>query len=104
MPDKIIAGGYLEPRALYTSSAYDRLGNNGKESRSVHLGIDLWIPVGTPVHALFDGEVVTAVNDKGDKEYGGLIILKHQKKGWSFTAFTGTNPSKVLGQKGPGIK
>jgi 4-aminobutyrate aminotransferase-like enzyme/Ser/Thr protein kinase RdoA (MazF antagonist) len=78
VPHQIIAGGYLEPRALYNSGAYDRMGNNGKESRTVHLGIDLWVPQGTPVHALFDGEVITAVNDAGDKEYGGLIILKHQ--------------------------
>jgi 4-aminobutyrate aminotransferase-like enzyme/Ser/Thr protein kinase RdoA (MazF antagonist) len=76
-PDKIIAGGYMEPRALYSTSAYDRLGNNGKESRTVHLGIDFWVPPGTPVHALFDGEVVCAVDDAGYKEYGGLIILKH---------------------------
>jgi len=78
VPDQIIAGGYLEPRALYGTEAYDRMGNNGKESRTVHLGIDFWLPQGTPVHAPFDGEVVTAVNDAGDKEYGGLIILKHQ--------------------------
>lgn len=78
VPALIIAGGYLEPRALYTSEAYDRLGNNGKESRTVHLGIDFWVPASTPVHALFDGEVVTAVNDAGHKEYGGLVILKHK--------------------------
>ncbi len=77
VPDKILAGGYLEPRALYTSEAYDRMGRHGKESRTIHLGVDFWIPVGTPVHALFDGEVICAVHDKGDKEYGGLIILKH---------------------------
>jgi 4-aminobutyrate aminotransferase-like enzyme/Ser/Thr protein kinase RdoA (MazF antagonist) len=78
VPEKIIAGGYLEARALYSTSAYDRMGNNGKESRSIHLGVDFWVPSGTPVHALFDGEVEFAVNDAGDKEYGGLIILRHQ--------------------------
>ncbi len=76
-PQKIIAGGYLEPRALYTSSAYDKIGNSGRESRTVHLGIDFWLPANTPVHTLLDGEVITAVNDAGDKEYGGLVILKH---------------------------
>jgi 4-aminobutyrate aminotransferase-like enzyme/Ser/Thr protein kinase RdoA (MazF antagonist) len=76
-PGKIIAGGYLEPRPVYTSPAYDKIGNNGKESRTIHLGIDFWLPAQTAVHALFDGLVVTAVNDQGDKEYGGLIILKH---------------------------
>ena len=45
---------------------------------------------GTPVHALLDGEVVTAVNDAGDKEYGGLVILKHQLGRYSsFSPFTG---------------
>jgi len=77
VPEKLIAGGYLEPRAIYSTSAYERTGNYGKESRSIHLGIDFWVPPGTPVHALFDGEVVCAVNDAGDKEYGGLIILRH---------------------------
>lgn len=76
-PDKLIAGGYLEPRSLYATSSYDKLGNYGDESRTVHLGVDFWLPESTPVHALFDGEIVTAINDAGDKEYGGLIILKH---------------------------
>ena len=76
-PTKIIAGGYLEPRPLYTSTAYDIIGNSGKESRTVHLGIDYWLPAATPVHSLFDGEVVIAVNDTGEKEYGGLVVLKH---------------------------
>ncbi len=89
VPEQIIAGGYLEARALYSSEAYDRIGNNGKESRTVHLGIDFWVPKGTPVHALFDGEVVTAVNDEGDKEYGGLIIQKHQAEGLSFYTLHG---------------
>ncbi|MGB5436604.1 MAG: aminotransferase class III-fold pyridoxal phosphate-dependent enzyme [Maribacter sp.] len=76
-PSKIIAGGYLEPRPLYTSSAYDKIGNHGRESRTVHLGIDYWLPHNTPVHALFDGEVMIATNDAGEKEYGGLVVLKH---------------------------
>ena len=76
-PTKIIAGGYLEPRPLYTSSAYDKIGNSSKEKRTIHLGIDYWLPFETPVHALFVSEVVIAVNDKGDKEYGGLVVLKH---------------------------
>ena len=76
-PDKIIAGGYLEPRSIYTSPAYDRIGNDGRESRSIHLGIDFWLPAQTPVHTLLDGEVVIAANDARDKGYGGLIVLRH---------------------------
>ncbi|HAH34016.1 MAG TPA: peptidase M23, partial [Flavobacteriaceae bacterium] len=45
----------------------------------VHLGVDFWLPTNTAVHSLFDAEVVTAVHDKGYKEYGGLVILKHKE-------------------------
>lgn len=77
VPDKIIAGGYLEPRPIYTSNEYNTVGNKGPESRSIHLGTDYWLPVGTAIHALLDGEVVIAVNNAGEKEYGGLVVLKH---------------------------
>ena len=80
VPNKIIAGGYLEPRPIYTSSSYDRIGNKGRESRSIHLGIDYWLPSNTTIHAIFEGEVMIAINDSGDKEYGGLVILKHGAK------------------------
>ncbi len=77
-PDRIIAGGYLESRALYTTASYNKVGNNGRESRSTHLGVDFWLPAGTFVHSLFDGEIVISLKKDGDKEYGGLIVLKHK--------------------------
>jgi 4-aminobutyrate aminotransferase-like enzyme/Ser/Thr protein kinase RdoA (MazF antagonist) len=86
---KIIAGGYCEARPLYTASAYEREGNNGPENRTVHLGIDFWLPEKTHVHALFDGEVVTSTNNKEFKEYGGLIILKHFENGITFYSLYG---------------
>ena len=96
-PNKIIAGGYLEPRPIYTSTAYDKIGNYGRESRTVHLGVDFWLPTHTPVHALFDGEVVVAVDDVGDKEYGGLLILKHQIDDFEFYTLYGHNtPESIL--------
>ncbi|MAP55341.1 aminotransferase class III-fold pyridoxal phosphate-dependent enzyme [Altibacter sp.] len=79
-PNALIAGGYCEPRPLYTASSYDKEGNSGPESRTVHLGIDFWLPAGTQVNALLDGEIVTVTNDVGFKEYGGLIIIKHELK------------------------
>lgn len=90
-PNQILAGGYLEPRVIYTSTAYDKQGNSGSESRTVHLGVDFWLPAHTPVHALFDGEVVTACNDAGDKEYGGLVILKHHINDFEFYTLYGHN-------------
>jgi 4-aminobutyrate aminotransferase-like enzyme/Ser/Thr protein kinase RdoA (MazF antagonist) len=88
-PDKIIAGGYLEPRPIYTSDTYDKTGNYGRESRTIHLGVDFWLPEKTPIHALLDGEVVIATNDEGYKEYGGLIVLKHRIKDLEFYTLYG---------------
>ncbi|RTE55421.1 aminotransferase class III-fold pyridoxal phosphate-dependent enzyme [Arenibacter aquaticus] len=88
-PNKLLAGGYMEPRPIYITSSYDKIGNQGRESRSIHLGVDFWLPAATPVHALFEGEVVTAVKDAGDKEYGGLVILRHQEDGLEFYTLYG---------------
>lgn len=87
--NKIIAGGYLEPRMVYTTDAYQRMGNERPESRTMHLGIDFWLPPETPVHSILKGEIVLATNDKGDKEYGGLIVLKHQEKDLTFYSLYG---------------
>ncbi len=88
-PNTIIAGGYLEPRTVYTTSEYGRIGNSGPENRTIHLGIDFWLPAETAINAPFDGEVVTSVNDAGDKEYGGLIILKHKTETFDFFTLYG---------------
>lgn len=95
-PNKIISGGYLEPRPLYTSTTYDTIGNYGRESRTIHLGIDFWLPKKTPVHALMDGEVMIAVDDVGDKEYGGLVILKHQIDALDFYSLYGHLHPKTI--------
>lgn len=89
IPNKVIAGGYLEPRPLYTSTEYDTIGNNGRESRSIHLGVDYWLPEYTAVHALFDGEVVIAVDNSKYKEYGGLLVLKHDIDNLTFYTLYG---------------
>jgi 4-aminobutyrate aminotransferase-like enzyme len=102
-PDAIIGGGYIEPRLVYNTEAYQKNGNEKKESRTIHLGIDFWLPAGTPVHALLKGEVVLAENDAGDKEYGGLIILKHDVKELTFYSLYGhlsvaSATSRVMGE------
>jgi 4-aminobutyrate aminotransferase-like enzyme/Ser/Thr protein kinase RdoA (MazF antagonist) len=76
--DKILAGGYLEPRPLYATKAYEIEGNNGYEYRTMHLGIDFWLKENTPIHALLDGEIVGCAYNGADKDYGGVIILEHK--------------------------
>jgi 4-aminobutyrate aminotransferase-like enzyme/Ser/Thr protein kinase RdoA (MazF antagonist) len=88
-PDKLIAGGYLEARPLYATKAFEMEGNNGPEYRTIHLGVDFWHKEGTPVHAFMNGEVVVSVFNTADKDYGGLIILKHKfdKTGVFYTLY-----------------
>lgn len=74
--DKIIAGGYLEKRNLYTSDLYNVESSSAK--RNIHLGVDFWLPENTPVNSLFDGKVVCAIHQKDLKGYGGFVILEHQ--------------------------
>ncbi len=90
-PTKIIGGGYLEPRVFYTADAYQKVGNNGKENRTIHLGTDFWLPKNTSVHAILDGEVVISSDNQGDKNYGGLLVLKHQADNFEFYTLYGHN-------------
>ncbi|MEN8766785.1 MAG: peptidoglycan DD-metalloendopeptidase family protein [Polaribacter sp.] len=91
VPTKIIAGGYLEKRALYTSAIYKSASDNGFERRNIHLGVDFWLPENTPVHAFLEGEVVCVTNDAYPKGYGGLLILKHQVADFHFYTLYGHN-------------
>ena len=93
--DKIISGGYLEPRQLYNTENYKRECNNGIESRTIHLGVDFWVNEGTEITNLFDGIVDTISIDKNEKGYGGLIIIKHKINDFSFyTLFGHLSPNK----------
>ncbi len=88
-PTKIIAGGYLEKRALYTSDIYNSADKNSTEKRNIHLGVDFWLPKKTPVHAILNGTVVCAVHQKSLKGYGGFIILKHTIESLDFYTLYG---------------
>lgn len=88
-PEAIIAGGYLETRPLYTTNAYRSEGNSGYEYRNTHLGVDYWLDAGTAIHAPFDGEVITLFDNNIDKDYGPIILLKHQINRASFYTLYG---------------
>jgi 4-aminobutyrate aminotransferase-like enzyme/Ser/Thr protein kinase RdoA (MazF antagonist) len=71
-------GGYDEVRGVYTSEVFVKPGNDGPSRRTVHLGLDLFTPAGTPVLAPLDGVVHSvAVNDK-PLDYGPTLVLEHQ--------------------------
>jgi len=76
-PNHFLAGGYREARSFYASDAFSIEGNNGKTYRTIHLGLDIWLPAHTAVHAPLSGRVVALHNNDFKRDYGPTIILSH---------------------------
>ena len=72
---KVGVGGFLENRAIYRRSAH--FDGEGEEARSIHLGVDIWIPAGTPVYAPWEARVHSFRDNEGFGNYGPTIILEH---------------------------
>ena len=76
-PDQFLAGGYLEARSFYASDAFSFEGNSGKEYRTMHLGLDVWLPAQTAIHAPLAGRIVGLKDNDFKRDYGPTIILEH---------------------------
>ncbi|HKL38929.1 MAG TPA: peptidoglycan DD-metalloendopeptidase family protein, partial [Bacteroidales bacterium] len=72
---RIGIGGYGEDRFIYRRST---LFDGEKEPRSIHLGIDIWVPAGTEVYAPLDTKVHSFQYNGQYGDYGGTIILEHR--------------------------
>ncbi|ALM20955.1 peptidase M23 [Nonlabens sp. MIC269] len=70
-------GGYLEQRALYQKN--ERF--NKGIVRDIHLGVDIWAPAGTTVHAMYDGVVHSYAHNSDPGNYGPTLILQHDIEG-----------------------
>ncbi|HET7249232.1 MAG TPA: aminotransferase class III-fold pyridoxal phosphate-dependent enzyme, partial [Gemmatimonadales bacterium] len=81
-------GRYDEPRLVYTSDAFRVEGNDGPEWRTVHIGLDLFLPPGTPVFAPLGGVVHSFRDNAAPKDYGPTVILQHTVEGGRITFFT----------------
>ena len=68
-------GGYGEDRNVYKG---DQFRTDAPESRSVHLGVDLFSPPDTSVHAMLDGTVKFVVDNAVRYDYGPTVILEHR--------------------------
>ncbi|MBC7185849.1 MAG: aminotransferase class III-fold pyridoxal phosphate-dependent enzyme [Calditrichaeota bacterium] len=73
---KVGLGRYAEARPFYTSALFA-----GGEPRTVHLGVDLFVPAGQPVLAPLEGTVVSVQDNAGPLNYGPTVILQHEAKG-----------------------
>jgi murein DD-endopeptidase MepM/ murein hydrolase activator NlpD len=67
-------GRYAEPRELYKSEHF----TGGAESRTVHLGLDLFCTAGSPVFAPLDGRVELLANNARELDYGPMLVLRHE--------------------------
>ena len=81
-------GGYDEHRTVYSRSrVFDSF--DGTEPRRLHLGLDIWGAVGTPVFAVADGLVHSIANNAAYGDYGATIILVHEIEGMEFHSLYG---------------
>ncbi len=75
---RIWLGYYHEPRLIYTADAFRNGPWKASDRRTVHLGVDVFAPAGTPMFAPLRGEVFIAEYRAAHLDYGGMIILRHQ--------------------------
>ena len=64
-------GRYNERRrSMYTTGLF-------KGVRNIHMGIDIWVPSGTPVCAFADGRVLFFRDNDQPGDYGPTIVTEH---------------------------
>jgi murein DD-endopeptidase MepM/ murein hydrolase activator NlpD len=81
-------GGYLENRIIYRRSAHFGPGA-AEEARSLHLGVDVWLPAGTPVLAPLAATVHSLADNDNFGDYGPTVILQHELEGTVFYSLYG---------------
>jgi murein DD-endopeptidase MepM/ murein hydrolase activator NlpD len=64
---------YLEKRQTLLSDCPQMVAEN----RFIHLGLDIIVGLGTPLHAPLDATVEQSGYESGEGNYGGYVLLKH---------------------------
>ena len=81
-------GRYNEARLMYTSPVFSTGDNELDESRTIHLGMDVFKEAGTAVYAPLDGTVLSAADLDRPLDYGPTLILRHVTSGEGTPFFT----------------
>lgn len=68
-------GLYAEKRSVYTAAQFADAASD--ERRTRHLGIDIFAPAGTAIHASLDGTVESVTYNADPLDYGHTLILRH---------------------------
>ena len=72
-------GLYGENRTVYATPQFADAAS--PERRTIHLGIDVFAPAGTPVHAPLAGRVKVLTYNADPLDYGHTLILEHDLGG-----------------------
>lgn len=83
---KYAIGLYGEDRSCYTSANF--VDTASGEPRSVHMGIDLFVPAETPLFVPIKGKVFSVHDNAGALDYGPTIILEHKVPDTGISFFT----------------
>ncbi|MDP2648414.1 MAG: peptidoglycan DD-metalloendopeptidase family protein [bacterium] len=79
-------GGYGEDRFFYEESP---LFKSGDEYRSIHIGLDIWLPSGTELYAPLEATVHSFRCNDNFLDYGPTILLQHDLRGVVFYTLYG---------------
>ncbi len=82
-------GQYGEIRPIYTSDGFTETGDDGPQWRTVHIGLDIFGPEGTGIHAPLDGVVHSRIDHDIDRDYGPTVILRHDLEQFTFYTLYG---------------
>ena len=95
-------GLYGEVRNVYKGEQFATAAS--PEWRSQHLGQDIFIAAGTPIHAPLPGEVLSVVDTALPYDYGPTVILEHRagENGPAFWTLYGHLSRETLGMVKPG--
>ncbi len=85
---KLGIGGYGEDRIIYHQSSIFN-GGKGKGVRTIHLGIDIWVPAGTIIYAPINSWVHSFRENNKFGDYGATIVLEHHLNDVTFYTLYG---------------
>ena len=90
-------GGYMENRIIYSRSV---LFDGTDEPRRLHLGVDIWGKVGTPVYSPLPGVIHSFKDNDNFGDYGPTLILQHDLEGLTlFTLYGHLSREGLVGLK-----
>lgn len=99
---KVGIGRYNEDRIIYRHSSL--FGINESKLRTIHLGIDIFLPAGTKIFSPIESRMHSFQNNKRIGDYGPTVILQHEMGGIVFYTLYGhlsedSLKGKIEGQK-----